>query len=287
MKKLFEYAVTKIRNLAINIQIKGCGESKGSVLDAYVLKEPDSQNIIDIFNGEWSSRLPESLGLCALPGKAKLFEDPRVFWAEENLGSYENCNILELGPLEGGHSYMFQKKNANKVIAIEANTRAFLKCLCIKEVLRLDRVEFKLGDFLAYLQKGSMRYDIIFACGVLYHMEDPVRLIDLISKASDKVFIWTHYYDKEVISKRKDIAHKFGPLASMIYQGSCYDYSVQSYKDSLDWSGFCGGPKETSKWLTRESIMDALRRFGFDDIKIGFDHPDHPNGPAFAISASK
>ena len=94
---------------------------------------------------------------------------------------------------------MFQERNANKVIAVEANSRAYLKCLCIKEILNLHKVEFKLGDFMPLLENQNNRYDMVFASGVLYHMEDPIKLLKLISRTSDRLFVWTHYYDKNEI----------------------------------------------------------------------------------------
>lgn len=255
------------------------------ILDAYVLTEPSSQNVLDIFKGQWSSRLPDHLGLVTEPGTARLFEHGLVEWAEQTLGNFSDWKILELGPLEGGHSYMLQSKNAKKVISVEANTRAFLKCLCIKEILKLDRVEFKLGDFMSFLENNKSRYDMVFASGVLYHMEEPIRLLKLISRATDKLLMWTHYYDPECLLNREELSHKFSPVRSFEYEGVSYEYSTQSYKEALDWSGFCGGSKPVSKWLTRESILKALRQFGFNDIQIDFEHPDHPNGPALAICA--
>ena len=260
------------------------------ILDEYVLTEPSKQNMLDIFKGPWSSRLPDNFGLFTEPGTARLFEDDRIVWAEQTLGNFSNWKILELGPLEGGHSYMFHSRNAKKVISIEANTRAFLKCLCIKEILKLDRVEFKLGDFMSFLENHDSKYDMVFASGVLYHMEEPIRLLKLMSRATDRLFIWSHYYDQGVIANRKELRHKFRPVSSFEYDGVSYEYSTQSYKDALDWLGFCGGSKPVSRWLTRDSVLKALRQFGFSDIQMGadnFDHPDHPNGPAFAICAQK
>jgi Protein of unknown function (DUF1698) len=258
-----------------------------NALDSYVLSEPSNQNVLDIFKGEWSSRLPASVGLNTEPGPIGLFEDDRVDWAEQSLGKFAGWKILELGPLEGGHSYMFQARGARKVVAIEANSRAFLKCLCIKDTLKLDKVEFKLGDFMPFLERDPSRYDMVFASGVLYHMENPIRLLELMSKVSDRVFIWTQYYDHNILSSREDLSHRFSPLDSFEYDGVSYQYSVQSYKDALAWSGFCGGSQPVSKWLTRDSILRALDKYGFSDIQIGYDQPDHPNGPAFAICAKK
>ncbi|WP_041596727.1 class I SAM-dependent methyltransferase [Halothece sp. PCC 7418] len=257
------------------------------ILDEYVRSEPSHQNIIEIFNGEWSSQLPDDLGLVTQPGTARLFEDSRVVWAEQVFGNFSNWKILELGPLEGGHSYMFQNRNASKVISIEANIRAFLKCLSIKEILNLDQVEFRLGDFMLFLEKDDSKYDMVFASGILYHMENPVKLLKLISRVSDRLFIWTHYYDQEIILNREELRDKFSPLSLLKYEGVSYEYSTQSYQNALGWSGFCGGLEPTSKWLTRDSIIKALSNFGFVDIEINFEHLDHPNGPAFAICAKK
>ncbi|MGG6295933.1 class I SAM-dependent methyltransferase [Leptolyngbya sp. AN02str] len=257
------------------------------ILDSYVLTEPSSQNVIDIFQGEWSSVLPAQFGLTTKPGTAGLFEDPRVTWAEQTFGGFSNWNILELGPLEGGHSYMFQNGNASKVTAIEANTRAFLKCLCVKEILKLDRVEFKLGDFMQFLEKADLTYDMVFASGVLYHMEEPLRLLNLASKVSDRLFIWTHYYDHEIITNTEKLKHKFEPVQVVEFEGVPYETSQQSYKQALAWSGFCGGPQPVSRWLTRDSIIKALNQFGYKDLSVSFEQPDHPNGPAFAICARK
>lgn len=182
---------------------------------------------------------------------------------------------------------MFQKGGAQKVTAIEANIRAFLKCLCVKEIFNLDRVEFKLGDFMIFLKDDCPSFDLVFASGVLYHMENPLHLLELISQVTNKVFIWTHYYDEKKIAANNNLADKFSTMKSLFHKGVEYDYSIQSYKKALNWTGFCGGPEPQSKWLTKESIIRALNNFGFAEIQFNFEDPDHQNGPSFALCARK
>ena len=163
------------------------------------------------------------------------------FGADERLGGFKGRTVLELGPLEGGHSYMLQHLGAPSVVAVEANTRAFMRCLCIKEIFGLDRVHLKLGDFLAYLGEDSERFGIVAACGALYHMLDPIRLLDLIAEKTDRLLLWTHYYDADPIAARTGLREKFGPLESFdsgtqLYQGATY-----SYRDAVDSMGFSGG----------------------------------------------
>jgi len=257
------------------------------VLDLYIKKEPNNQNILDIFANEWSSAMPDDCGLVTKPGKSRLFDDDRIRWVEEISGGFQNLDVLELGPLEGGHSYMLHKMGSKKIISIEANTRAFLKCLCIKEIFDLNRVEFKLGDFVSFLKETNNAFDIVIACGVLYHMMNPIELLELISQVTDRVFIWTHYYDREIITANKILSLKFGPLEAFEYRGDKYMAARQSYENALDWSGFCGGSQPTSKWLCRDSIIKCLKKLNFSKITIGFDDPSHPNGPAFAIYAKR
>src|SRR5687767_8820563 len=113
----------------------------------YSVVAPSNQAMLDIFKGEWSSRMPAETGLVTSPGQAGLFEDPRIAWAGQMFQGFEGKSVLELGPLEGGHSYMMQQAGASKVIAVEANNRAFLKCLIVKQILNLTNVQFLFGDF--------------------------------------------------------------------------------------------------------------------------------------------
>lgn len=256
---------------------------KVNILDAYVDNEPHYQNVLDIFSGEWSSILPSYTGLTTIPGTARLFEDDRIQWANQTLGGFKNLRVLELGPLEGGHSYMLQNMGAAEVMAIESNIRAFLKCLCIKEIFGLDRVHFELGDFVRYLMNVKIQYDVVMASGVLYHLQNPIEVLEVIASITNKIFLWTHYYDETIING-SDIQNKFRVIESRVHKGFQYDSVEYQYKDALNWQGFCGGSKATSRWLLRNSITSYLDSLGFES-KIGFDHPNHPNGPAFAVCA--
>lgn len=262
-------------------------KSEKNILDTYELRQPGAQNILDIFEGEWSSKLPEELLLHTRPGTAPLFEDARIEWLDQISGGLKGLSVLELGPLEAGHSYLLQKMGAASILSIEANTRAFLKCLCIKEIFKLDRVNFLLGDFVKYLEQDHRTFDLVMASGVLYHMEDPAYLLKLISNVTQRIFIWTHYYDADIIMGNWNLAGKFEKIKTAQIDDLTYSYSVQSYKKALKWNGFCGGPLPFSRWLTRESILNILNKLGFKNIEIRFEQTNHPNGPAFGLYASK
>lgn len=252
------------------------------ILDQYVMRPPHHQNAIDLFDGEWSSTLPADSGLVARPGHAGLFDDGRIHWLDEVVGGVDGMRVLELGPLEGAHSAMLQRLGAREVLAIEANARAYLKCLIVKEALSLDRVRFLLGDFTSYLDETDDHFDAVVASGVLYHMLDPVGLLRGLRRVADRALIWTHYYDADLCA-RDELRRRFGPPEHTTADGVTVELRPYRYLESLEWSGFCGGAHPDARWLTRASLMSLLDAHGWSDIRVEFDHPDHPGGPALAV----
>jgi hypothetical protein len=261
------------------------GDGDREVEPALVTTCPSPQNALDTFAGEWISAAPPSLpGLTA--GKMPLFADPRVAWALDRLGGVRDQRVLELGPLEAGHSYMLQERGAREVIAVEGNRRCFLKCLVMKEVAGLHAVRFLLGNFVEYLRETSERFDLCLASGVLYHMAQPVELLHLIARASDRVYIWTHYYDE-----RKARASASGPHFSGAHEiahgtFSCTAQRYEYYTGSRA-ARYAGGLAAHSHWLSREDLLRCLAHVGFTKIDVAFEEPDHVHGPCLALAASR
>ncbi len=259
--------------------------ARASVSDRFVDKKPHPQNVLDLFDGEWSSAMPSQSGLHVKPGYAALFEDARITWANTILGPFSGKTILELGPLEGGHSYMLHNYGAD-VIAIEGNAKAFLRCLCVKEIFGLSRVSFMLGNFMKFLEVDSRRFDVIIASGVLYHMTEPLQLLRKLVARANRIFVWTHYFDATAISQRND-AHLFQGTLMPLEKGASY-YGIKKLypQQALDWSGFSGGQEMSAVWMDKDSICRFFTDSGFE-INMNFVHPHHPNGPSFALCASR
>jgi hypothetical protein len=254
------------------------------VLDRYVNSPPHPQNALDILKGEWVSQLPRPFETLHA-GTALLFDDARIEWAETELGGFEGQTILDLGPLEGGHPAMFERSGAKEILAIEGNTRAFLKCLVTKEVLGLKRVSYQCGDFMEFLRTNTKKFDIVNMSGVLYHQRNPAELTALVAKAADKIIMWTHYYDHEVISANPALRSRFSSSKSLEYDGFKYQVRRQNYRSAVHLPWFCGGNAPYSHWMSREDIIRCLKHFGFDDVRISFEDRLHLNGPSFNLVA--
>ena len=258
-----------------------------SILDQYVRSAPSPQNALDIFRGEWSSQLPVPFSTLQA-GRIELFEDARVRWFAEVMGGVRGKSILELGPLEAGHSYMLEALGASSIVAVESSTRAFLKCLIVKELVGLRRVRFLFGDFLEYLRADGQNFDVCLASGVLYHMQNPAELVALLSRrCRQHVCVWTHHYDHAIVSSTPRLAQKFTGASSHEYCGFRHTLYRQEYQAALEWAGFCGSGAPATHWMTREDLFRCLHHFGFEVAGVAFEQPDHPNGPALAIVARR
>ncbi len=251
-----------------------------SILDAYVTSPPSREAAFRIFDGQWSCSVP-GYGLGAVPQ----FDDDSIRWLEQQCGGFKGKRILELGSLEGGHTYMLSRAGAAAITSIEANTNAFLKCLIVQNALKFN-ADFILGDFRPYLDTCTDTYDLLLASGVLYHMMEPMKLLQDMANVSRSIYIWTHYYDADVILNREDLKKKFESDPRVQHFGGREIISYkQSYLEALQWKGFCGGSGATSYWMTKESILGVLAGLGFQ-VVIGKDF-QHYNGPAIMLFASR
>jgi hypothetical protein len=240
------------------------------VLDTYVTSAPSVQNAVDLFKGSWSSELPlEGVNAGPIP----LFRDDRVTWALTLLGDLTGRTVLELGPLEAGHTYQLVNAGAS-VVAIESQSTAYLKCLVVKELLKLDRARFRLGDFMEHLRVSDEHYDVCFASGVLYHMRNPVETIALTARAASRLVLWTHYYDADVVSASELLAPRFSTHEAHSYEGLTHTLHRFNYEGALELAGFC-------------DLFAALEHFGWVVDEVAFDEPDHVHGPALALVATR
>lgn len=258
--------------------------SAARLSERHVTSAPSPQNALDIFKGEWWSQLPPPFSNLRA-GEMRSFEDPRIHWAISQFGEVRGQTALELGPLEGAHSYMLEQAGFGSVLAIEANPRAYLRCLIVQDIVGLSRIQFQCGNFVPYLRDSPAAVYAAFASGVLYHMENPAELIALLSRVTDRLFLWTHYYDSRIISSNPKLQASFTGEHHSDYQGFRHSLFRYDYGRSFRLRRFCGGSRGHSHWMLREDIIECLGYFGFNSIRINFEELHHANGPAFALAA--
>lgn len=243
-------------------------------------RAPSAQTAVDVFRDRWACDLSPLIGVDGTGPNPLFTHDPRPQLAATAFGlqNYSGLHILEIGPLEAAHTYCLEKMGAASVTCIEASVEAWLKCLVVKEVLGLSRSTFQLGDIGGFLAENQRRFDLVYCSGVLYHMSDPVEIIRGIAAATDRCFVWTHIYDPE--------RHPVPFVAETVNRlGTQVEYWTHRYgsKESNHW----GGIDPVAAWLTREDLLRSFKASGLSDIQVIEDQPDHPNGPAILLTASR
>lgn len=275
-----------LSRLFSNAATVGGRQERATALDTYVHSAPTPKNAVDIFKGAWASDLaPPFSGLT--DGVAPLYKDPRLLMGLEMVGGVAGKRVLELGPLEGGHTYLMDRAGAADVFAVEGNTQAFLKCLVAKELLGIRSARFVCGDFVEYLRGTPEPVDLVVASGVLYHMMNPVELIARVARIADTVYMWTHYYDETQLAERWQAGSRIGAQEQTNFEGFPHTLYPYDYGRAVGSSQFCGGSHSQARWLTRDGILGALAHFGFTRIEPFYEQPDHPHGPAFCVVAQR
>jgi hypothetical protein len=99
----------------------------------------------------------------------------------------------------------------------------------LKKLYGLRNARFLCGDCVEYLRSNPGKFDTCFASGILYHMTNPAELIGLITKVSDRVFIWTHYYDENIIRSTPYLSPRFAQQTAAEYQGFKHMLYRQEY----------------------------------------------------------
>ena len=253
--------------------------------DFFTLDAPSNQMTLDLLGAKWISHVPAEN---SITGNIPLFEDGRIQWLVEKV-KISDLKVLELGSFEGGHSFLLSKNGAN-VTGVESNSLSFMKSLIAKEILNHD-AKFLYGDLLKYLEMCD-DYDLIVASGVLYHMENPVELLCRIALKTNRIFLWTHYFDPDVKNWNKEAAERVGDKFALggdiaTYSNFSFPVVTQSYLESLQLKEFCGGPTDKSSWMFRGDIIDLLKKLGFGRLEVVMENIDHIHGPSFAIYADK
>jgi len=179
------------------------------------------------------------------------------------------AEILELGSLEGGHTFAIEKNpQVKKITAIEGRHSNIERAKFIQKLLNAQKIEF-IESNLEHIDFTTIgKFDAVYCCGLLYHLLEPWKLIESISKISGNLFLSTHYS----LKNEKNINLNG-------FEGSMYNEF--GLKDSLS------GMSPKSFWPTLDALMNILKSSGFQNIIMLENTPNHQNGPIVTLSASK
>ena len=223
----------------------------------------DWHSATELPSGELLGRLGVNKGKRDQPQK---IPDKRILRLDD-LIDLENKNVLELGCFEGIHTIGLVNAGA-KVTAIDARPSNVAKTLvrCAYHGVFPKVYEFDVENLNS--QFGS--YDLIFHCGVLYHLQNPIEHLLRLKGVANYIFLDTHISTEEK-------SH------AVMYEGIEY---FGCLVDEGGWSDPFSGVGNKSLWLTKESLMKALNNSGYLNF-IFSEVRDERNGARISLLASR
>jgi SAM-dependent methyltransferase len=186
----------------------------------------------------------------------------------ERAGSLAGKRILDLGCLEGGYCVAFAQLGAEEVVGVEAR-QSNLDCAdFLKRRMALANVRFVKDDVknLSVARYGA--FDISFASGILYHLDDPYAFLMRIAELTrDFLVLDTHiavegnrgHHCSGLLTRRTFAANSYSGMEVPEYPPKASRLDIEQWR----WSAFSNS---TAFWLSELSLLDILREAGFARI---------------------
>lgn len=175
--------------------------------------------------------------------------------------------IVDLGCLEGGYATEFARLGMESY-GIEVRKSNFDNCMFVKQNVNLPNLHFIHDD--AWNCNAYGPYDVIFCCGLYYHMAEPKRFFEEMAKGCKKMlFLETHFApdrDDAYVFKQ----HKLSPLC--FHEGQVGRWIKEHFLDpvqhfdQLDNLKWASWKNQDSFWLTKPALLHMMKESGFDFV---------------------
>jgi SAM-dependent methyltransferase len=208
--------------------------------------------------GPWVTRF--RIGDHNYGGKVDLMDDGRI---EQFSGAFpEARSVLELGSLEGAHSFSLARR-ADRVVAVEGREENIARAEFVRELLKVENVTFVEADLATtpLVQFGT--FDAVFCVGLLYHLPKPWLLLDQFAGVAPNLFLQTHYAERE--------------------ESSVDGMPGRTYRE-FGRDDPLSGLSSESFWLTIPALTERLEQSGYA-VEILEADTGHKNGPIVTLAA--
>jgi SAM-dependent methyltransferase len=163
--------------------------------------------------------------------------------------------IVDLGCLEGGYTVELARAGFD-ALGIEVRESNFENCQRVKAGTNLPNLTFACDDVQNLAKYGT--FDAIFCSGILYHLDQPRKFVDLMAQVCRRVVIIdTHIADTQPNGKfaLSQVTENEG------WTGRWFDeFKEESLRHEDKWSSW-SNPK--SFWPMKRDLMQGLQQVGF------------------------
>lgn len=183
-------------------------------------------------------------------------------------GQLAGLRVADLGCLEGGFSLAMARQGMD-VVGLEARQMNLDKSNLLKDHFDLPQLEFQLDDVKNFSRENYGTFDVVLALGIFYHLNDPVAWLQQAAAATRGVMVIESHYapaDDRAL-KQLDSRLKLGRLVKESIDGFrfegrwFFEFEPHADRELMPWASYSNNK---SFWLTKESILRAALRAGFD-----------------------
>lgn len=181
-------------------------------------------------------------------------------------GDKSHLRLADLGCLEGGYAVEFARMGL-EVTGLEIRESNLAACRYVQERTHLPNLTFVKDDAWNIAKYGP--FDVIFCCGLFYHLDRPKQFLELLSSVTTKlVILQTHFATEQANPK-------FGLSELTVnegLQGRWYsefpDAAAFKNRENTKWASW---DNHRSFWLKREYLLQGLQAAGFALVAEQFD----------------
>jgi SAM-dependent methyltransferase len=205
-------------------------------------------------------------------------------------GDKSQLRLADVGCLEGGYAVEFARLGF-QVLGIEVRELNIAACNYVKSKINLPRLDFVQDNALNIADHGF--FDAVFCCGLLYHLDQPMEYLKVLSSVTTKLLILqTQFSLISPIEMKFRLPTRVRWISDRLLRKSAPTHFVLSSpaeheglngrwytefgsthsfnkRETAKWSSW---DNRRSFWIQREHVLQALQDVGFDVVMEQFDH---------------
>lgn len=203
-------------------------------------------------------------------------------------GDKSSYRLVDLGCLEGGFAVEFARLGF-QVLGLEVREANIAACRHVQARTSLPNLTFVQDDAWNVAKYGQ--FDVVFCCGLFYHLDRPKQFLELLAANTSRVLILqTHFAVRtgSIISYLPAVVRPFFRWRNPRTSTMKYSLSRMSTNEGLPGRWYLEFPtgrslrnRERSRWsswdnrwsfwIQREYLLRAIHDAGFDLVLEQFD----------------
>jgi 2-polyprenyl-3-methyl-5-hydroxy-6-metoxy-1,4-benzoquinol methylase len=205
-------------------------------------------------------------------------------------GKRNHLRVADLGCLEGGYTVEFARLGLQS-LGLDVRQINIDACRYVQSKVNLPNLEFVLDDVWNIAKYGS--FDVMFCCGLFYHLDNPRKFLDILAKATNRVLILdTHISEardapsliqprrlRRFVAKILSLKHNATTTHKLSYLTEHEGLRGRWFSEFLTDRAFrdranrklASWDNRRSFWIQREYLIGAIKDAGFDLVLEQFD----------------